>query len=76
MKPIKEAELLIEKIKRDYSNDISLLVIMGSTIYNDTHERSDIDMFFVPKTERGFNLEFTFIIDEIGYDFWDIMGTS
>lgn len=72
MKPIKAAELLIEKIKRDYSNDISLLAIMGSTIYNDTHERSDLDMFFVPKTERGFNLEFTFIIDGIGYDFWVI----
>ncbi len=70
MKPIKAAELLIEKIKRDYTDDISLLVIMGSTIYNDTHERSDLDMFFVPKTKRGFNLGFTFIIDGIGYDFW------
>lgn len=64
------AELLIDKIKRDYADDISVLVIMGSTIYNDTHSRSDLDMFFVPKTERGFHLSFTCIIDGIGFDFW------
>lgn len=70
MEPIKAAELLIEKIKKDYANDVSLLVIMGSTIYNDTHDRSDLDLFFVPKTERGYHLGFTFIIDGIGFDFW------
>lgn len=72
MKPMKAVELLIEKIKKDYSKDVSLVLIMGSAIYNDTHSRSDIDMFYVPKTERGNNLSFTCIIDEIGYDFWAV----
>ncbi len=53
MKPIYAVELLIEKIKRDYRDDVALVVIMGSTIYADTHSRSDIDMYFVPKTEAG-----------------------
>ena len=66
------AELFIEKVRRDYPNDISLVVVMGSYIYNDTHDKSDLDIYFVPKTERGYNLGFTFILDEIGFDMWPI----
>lgn len=72
MKPIQAAEILIEKIQRDYADDVSLVVIMGSTIYGETHSRSDLDMYYVPKTERGYNLSFTCIIDGIGYDFWGL----
>lgn len=68
----KIAELFVEKIRRDYPDDISLVVVMGSYIYNDTHEKSDLDMYFVPKTERGYNLGFTFILNEIGFDMWPI----
>lgn len=72
MQPIYAAELLINKITKDYKDDIAVVVIMGSTLYGDTHSRSDLDLFFVPKTERGNNLGFTFILDSIGYDFWSI----
>ncbi len=70
MVPIRAAELLIEKIRRDYRDDVSAVVIMGSTIYNETHSRSDLDLFYIPKTERGRNLGFTFILDGVGYDIW------
>ncbi len=70
MEQIKALELIIEKIKKDYPNDISVVIMMGSTVFNDTHSRSDLDMFIVPKTQRGFDLGFTCIIDDIGYDFW------
>jgi len=72
MSVIRAAELLIEKISKDYKDDIALVVIMGSYIYGETHSRSDLDMFFVPNTERGYNLGFTFIIDGIGFDYWPI----
>ena len=45
MNVIRAAELLIEKIKTDYKDDIALVVIMGSNIYGETHSRSDLDMF-------------------------------
>lgn len=70
MEPMRAAELLIEKINRDYRDDVSLVVIMGSTVFNDTHSRSDLDMYFVPKTRRGEALGFVCIIGGIGYDFW------
>jgi len=72
MKPLKAIDILIEKIKNDYKEDIACVVIMGSTIYNDTHSRSDLDMYFITNTERGNNLGKVFIIDGIGYDFWPI----
>jgi len=72
MSVIRAAELLIEKIKTDYKDDIALVVIMGSYIYGETHNRSDLDMFFVPNTERGYNLGFTFVLDGIGFDYWPI----
>ena len=72
MKTYKAAELLIEKIKKDYKDDIALVVMMGSNLYQETHKKSDLDLYFVPKTDRGYNLGFVFIIDDIGYDFWPI----
>ena len=64
------AQLLIEKIKKDYDGDVSLLHVHGSYVYNDTHELSDLDLYIVPKTQRGFNLGCTFILNNIGWDFW------
>lgn len=64
----KVAELFIQKIRQDYA----LVVVMGSYIYGATHDRSDLDLYFVPKTERGYHLGFTFILEEIGFDLWPI----
>lgn len=66
------ADILIEKIKQDYNEDVAVVVIMGSTIYEDTHSRSDLDMYFVVNDPRGNELGMTFIIDGIGFDFWPI----
>ena len=72
MELLRAADILIEKIKKDYKDDIAVVVIMGSYIYNATHSKSDLDMYYVPKTERGYNLAKVFIIDGIGFDLWPI----
>ncbi len=69
---MKSAEILIEKIEKDYKEDVAVVVVMGSYLYNDLHSRSDLDMYYVPTTERGENLGKVFIIDGIGFDFWPI----
>lgn len=33
---IDAADLMIEKIKADYKNDIDLIIIMGSQVYGET----------------------------------------
>lgn len=72
MRPIRAAEILIDKIKRDYKDDVAVVVMMGSHLYNETHSLSDLDMYFVVNTPRGYELGRTFIIDGIGFDFWPI----
>ncbi|MBO1263977.1 hypothetical protein J3A84_02830 [Proteiniclasticum sp. SCR006] len=68
----KIAELFIGKIRKDYADDVALVVVMGSYIYGATHDRSDLDLYFVPKTQKGYQLGFTFILEEIGFDLWPI----
>jgi predicted SnoaL-like aldol condensation-catalyzing enzyme len=70
MNLIEIADCLIEKIKKDYDGDVSLVHVHGSYFYNDTHSLSDLDIYFVPKTERGYKLGQTFILNGIGCDFW------
>lgn len=72
MRVLTAAEILIDKIKRDYKDDVAVVVMMGSHLYGETHTLSDLDMYFVVNTARGFELGRTFIIDGIGFDFWPI----
>ncbi len=72
MEAMRAAELLIDKIKRDYSDDISFVLLMGSYLYRETHEKSDVDLFYCAKTKRGEQLAEVFIIDGVGFDFWCI----
>ncbi len=65
-------DVLIDTIKRDYRDDVSFVIVHGSTIYNDTHEKSDVDLYYLAKTDRGNELSNVFILDGIGYDIWSI----
>jgi hypothetical protein len=64
------ADTFVNKVRKDYASDVSIIHIHGSYIYGNTHNFSDLDIFFVPRTERGYNLGTTFIMDGIGCDFW------
>lgn len=57
-----------QKVKSEYPNDISLVLIYGSYINGTANAKSDIDCYFIPKTKRGYQMATTFIIDDIGYD--------
>jgi len=68
----KALEIFVEKIKKDYKDDVAIVVMMGSRIYRDTHPKSDVDLYYIPKTDRGYNLAFVGILEGIGYDYWPI----
>lgn len=59
---------LTNRIKDHYSEDIALLLIYGSYVNGTANERSDVDFYFIPKTDRGHEMSKTFIINGIGYD--------
>lgn len=57
----------IEKIKKEYKEDVCLLI--GHEHWRIDPDAGDVAFnFFIPCTERGYDLAETFIIDGIGYD--------
>ncbi|MBI9015328.1 MAG: nucleotidyltransferase domain-containing protein [Clostridiales bacterium] len=63
---------LVEKVKRDYQEDIDAVICYGSYVTQTYNELSDLDFFFIPKTKKANEMSLQFIINEIGYDFWPI----
>lgn len=59
---------IVEKVKRKYADDISLVLIYGSYVNGTANSKSDVDCYFIPKTERGYELSMGFIINGVGYD--------
>lgn len=67
-----------EKVKCEYAEDISLVLLYGSFINGTANPKSDIDCYFIPRTERGYELAKTFILAGVGYDIfpmdWECAG--
>lgn len=62
-------EWAIKKIVTEYKEDIALLIgIKGHSTAGDFH--GECFDFFVPATERGYELAKTFIIDGVGHDLY------
>lgn len=68
----KVVEWITEKVKREYADDVSLVLLYGSYINGTANSKSDVDCYFIPQTERAYNLATIFIIDGVGYDLYPI----
>ena len=68
----KVVEWITDKVKREYADDVSLVMLYGSYINGTANSKSDVDFYYIPKTERAYNLATVFIIDGVGYDFYPI----
>lgn len=64
--------IIAETIHKTYKNDIDIFAVYGSYVRGDAHEKSDIDFYFIPKTDKGYELHTSFILDDIGYDLWPL----
>lgn len=62
-------EWAVNKIKTEYPDDIALLIaVEAQSVNNDGH--SECFDYFIPATERGIELECTFIIGGVGHDLY------
>lgn len=68
----KIVDKLVHIIKKSYKEDIALMCVYGSYRNHLHHAKSDVDFYFIPKTDRGYALARTFIVEDIGFDFWPI----
>jgi len=66
------AEWIKNKAQTEYADDIALVVIYGSYVNGTANHLSDIDCYYIPKTERAYQFSSCFIIDGVGYDVFPI----
>ncbi|MFD2615702.1 kanamycin nucleotidyltransferase C-terminal domain-containing protein [Paenibacillus gansuensis] len=66
------ADILVNHIKANYSEDIAIIAYYGSYAQGTASKRSDLDFFFIPATSKGFQASIQFIIRDISFDFWPI----
>ena len=63
-------EMVIERAKRDFPDDIALIGLTGSFRTGDFHEKSDLDLIIVNNTQKGWEISACFILDDVGYDIY------
>lgn len=63
---------IVDKVQTEYANDISLVLIYGSYVNGTANSRSDLDCYYIPKTENGYRMAVDFIIEGVGYDIFPI----
>ena len=61
-------EWVVNKIKKEYKDDVSMLLTYGSYENGTANPLSDVDFYFIPKTENAYKLCKTFIVEGIGFD--------
>jgi len=69
---LKIVDFISEKIKKDYCDDIAIAAYYGSYVTGTFNEKSDIDIFFIPKTDRGWEMGDCFLLRDIGIDIFPI----
>ncbi|MDF2629543.1 MAG: hypothetical protein K0R39_3374 [Symbiobacteriaceae bacterium] len=69
------AEIVVNHVKERYPDDVALVAYYGSYAQGTAHAKSDLDFFFIPATDRGFQASVQFVLDGIGFDFWPISWT-
>ncbi|WP_235946586.1 nucleotidyltransferase domain-containing protein [Paenibacillus glycinis] len=66
------ADLLVERIKSAYPDDVAIVAYYGSYAQGTATRRSDLDFVFIPATSAGHGASLQFIVDDISFDFWPI----
>lgn len=63
-------QMVIERAKRDFPDDIAIIGLCGSFSTGDYHEKSDLDLLIINDTNRGAGISSCFILDDVGYDIY------
>ena len=62
--------MVIERAKRDFPEDIAVIGLTGSFSTGDFHEKSDLDLIIINNTKRGWEISSCFILEDVGYDIY------
>lgn len=62
--------MIIERAKRDFPEDIAIIGLTGSFSTDDYYEKSDLDLIIINNTDRGWEFSTCFILEDVGYDIY------
>lgn len=62
--------MVVERIKRDFTDDIAIVGLYGSFATNDFYEKSDLDLVIINNTDKGWEISRSFILGDVGYDIY------
>lgn len=62
--------MVIERARHDFPDDIAIIGLTGSFQTGDYHEHSDLDLIIINETERGWKISECFILSDVGYDIY------
>ncbi len=57
-------------VRRQYAGQVALVCLYGSYINGTANSLSDVDFYFIPKTEAGRGLARTFLLEGVGFDLY------
>jgi predicted nucleotidyltransferase len=63
-------DAFVETIRKNYSDSIGLVIVYGSYVTGRMNPKSDVDVVFICKNDRGYEMSRQFIFEDIGYDFF------
>jgi len=61
----KIANMVIERAKRDFPDDIAIIGLSGSFQTDDFHENSDLDLIIINNTPKGWEISDCFILGNV-----------
>lgn len=62
--------MVIERAKRDFPEDIAIIGLTGSFSTEDYHEKSDLDLIIINNTDQGWGIGRCFVLEDVGYDIY------
>jgi len=66
------ADTLLDHIKAHYSQEIAIVAYYGSYAQGTATKRSDLDLYFIPASSKGYQASIQFVLQDISFDFWPI----
>ncbi|QUL57297.1 nucleotidyltransferase domain-containing protein [Paenibacillus tritici] len=62
--------MVIERAKRDYPEEIAIIGLTGSFRTGDFHDKSDLDLIIINNNNQGWGISSCFILGDVGYDIY------
>lgn len=64
----KIVDWILKRAQSRFADDIAMILLYGSYVNGTANEKSDVDCYFIPKTDRAYGFCADFILDGVGYD--------